>query len=344
MYCSNCGQKNDHNAAYCFACGTRLASDTKEVALQSEKDMAVIDQLSYSSILEFLKNAKALEVEKFTIQQIVAKIDSEISKLNYKKKIDEPKSGCLFATSPVIIFVAAVIGAVIAVFKGCSAIFNDNKYNNSMDHGKNYFEDFGDTVLDMVVIGAIIAGILLLIDFIKNADAKTAYKKACAEEEQAYLYRQKCIAQLRQERNKCVAHIQEHDRMLSQLYSLNVISEPYQSIVPVVTICEYFELGKCNSLRGRDGAYVLYDDEARHNRIISRLDEIINRLDELINLQRAMCHAIQEGNALAERIMVQNRELLSAQKDIAANTAATAYFSKCASEYSRISAYVDAFG
>lgn len=344
MYCSQCGQQTEDSAIFCKNCGTRIAAEQKDVAIQTDKELAVMDHLPYHTILEFLQNAKSIEVQKFSIQQIISSIDTEIARLNYKKKIEKQETGCLFATAPLILFVAAIIGAIMAFFKGCGDIWHDNKYSHNIDYGRNYFSGFGDTVQTMLIVGAIIAGILLIIDFIKKSGAKAAYDEACKKEEAAYNYRQFCISQLRQQRTECLAHLQSLDDTLSNLYSLNIISEPYRSIVPIITICEYFEIGKCNSLKGRDGAYVLYDYEAMQKKIISKLDDIINRLDELIDLQRSMCQAIRESNALTMRIMDQNRELLSTGRDIAANTESAAYFSKCAQEYSRISAYVAAFG
>ena len=90
--------------------------------------------------------------------------------------------------------------------------------------------------------------------------------------------------------------LKEEKETRDTLYSLNVIYGKYRSIVPLGSFIDYFASGRCNSFDGPDGAYNLYENEIRLDRITDRLDTIIEKLDEIKTNQRAMYFALCEMN------------------------------------------------
>lgn len=101
---------------------------------------------------------------------------------------------------------------------------------------------------------------------------------------------------------------------LSKLYSKNVIHEKYRGLVPIYSLYEYFDTGRCSSLVGPNGAYNLYENELRQNIIIYELVEINENLAEIKNNQFYLFNALNAIN--------QNISSLSAHIDEVSNTVA----------------------
>lgn len=90
--------------------------------------------------------------------------------------------------------------------------------------------------------------------------------------------------------------LNEEKDTLEKLYGLNVIYGKYRGIIPVGSFIDYFASGRCDSFEGPNGAYNLYENELRLDRISDKLDVIIVKLDEIKANQRAMYFALSEMN------------------------------------------------
>lgn len=71
-------------------------------------------------------------------------------------------------------------------------------------------------------------------------------------------------------------------------YSADVIFPKYRNIEAMTTMYEYFETGRCTSLKGPDGAYNLYETELRSKAIIGKLDVVSDKLDVISDQLRTM--------------------------------------------------------
>lgn len=87
-------------------------------------------------------------------------------------------------------------------------------------------------------------------------------------------------------------------KLLDDYYNLGYIYPKYQGLVPVSTIYEYLDSGRCSSLTGAHGAYNLYESELRQNLIIEKLDDVLVKLDEIAYNQKLLSDAIAESNRL----------------------------------------------
>ena len=72
---------------------------------------------------------------------------------------------------------------------------------------------------------------------------------------------------------------------LKQLYALGYVYPKYRNLVAVSSFYEYLDSGRCDALEGADGAYNVYENELRLDRIIDKLDVIIKKLDQIIKTQ-----------------------------------------------------------
>lgn len=154
--------------------------------------------------------------------------------------------------------------------------------------------------------------------------------------------------------------ISEIERILTSLfqcrkefYDMNIIYPKYRSIVPLASIFEYLQSGRCSELEGPTGAYNMYESESRADIIICKLDDIISSLEEIKANQYRLYQEVKSINASISRL---NDSLTSGLKDInlsiketngilkehgekldeiKENTKMTAYFTEKNAEYSK---------
>lgn len=130
------------------------------------------------------------------------------------------------------------------------------------------------------------------------------------------------------------------------LYSHNIVFEKYRNVVALSTFYEYLIAGRCTTLEGADGAYNIYENEIRADRIIGQLTQVIDKLDAIKDTQYMIYSELQTINKSLDHlnktmddalVSVQNMEKdianISANTDVIAhNSAVTAYYSKLNAE------------
>lgn len=139
---------------------------------------------------------------------------------------------------------------------------------------------------------------------------------------------------------QCKAKYSETQKLLAKYYSLNYIYPKYQGIVPICTIYEYLESGRCDSLAGAAGAYNLYETELRMNIIIGKLDNIINRLDDIAENQRLLASEIR--NCHSQLVTLLN-SVDSSVQGIQESAALTEYHSRITSANTDYLVWMDFF-
>lgn len=183
-------------------------------------------------------------------------------------------------------------------------------------------------------IGLVVGLVMCLLGMLGNRSDKKEYQKEAAQyrrdleqvqarkqaEEQKAAYFQNM---LRESQDR----LKETENVLAQYYDLGYIYPKYRGLVPISTIFEYLESGRCFTLEGPDGAYNLYEQELRMNLILGKLDDIIYRLDEISANQQSLAQAVQQGNAKIDRLcgivqrLEENTEVIQYYSGVtAANT------------------------
>lgn len=126
------------------------------------------------------------------------------------------------------------------------------------------------------------------------------------------------------------------------LYSCEIIYEKYRNPVALASFYDYLAAGRCTSLTGADGAYNIYENEVRLDRIVTKLDVIIRKLDHIKDNQyslyavmSAMNSNLNTLNSTASAMADSLEKIKGYQKDIfkntsviAHNTAVTAFYAK----------------
>lgn len=124
--------------------------------------------------------------------------------------------------------------------------------------------------------------------------------------------------------------------IVDKLYDLDIIYEKYQELIPVSSFYEYIASGRCNSLTGPSGAYNLYENEARMNVIITKLDEINTKLDIIAQNQQVLADEMRKANNLSFQINNKIDKLTNASQSLIQNTEIIGYHSMIASKNTEI--------
>ena len=143
---------------------------------------------------------------------------------------------------------------------------------------------------------AIIDGIILAIYLPERKKWKQYYSeqrrkyeedcRTCLEEnknrKEEFDYNQKCwedsCTKMRATLEKPLKETKEN---LERVYSKNIIYPKYRNLPALTSIYEYYVTGRCEELSGPYGAYNLYEDEVRKDKIISQLNTVIANLEQI---------------------------------------------------------------
>lgn len=193
--------------------------------------------------------------------------------------------------------------------------------------------------LIIVPIVAIIIGAIRY--FVKDDRLYKEHSKIIDADKERVKQEKQQIIELRKQQDDLRTQISDISGVLENLYALNVIYPKYREMVPIITMWEYLDSGRCTDLAGANGAYNLYESETRQNIIISNLNQAVSMLAQIRDNQYALYEAIEESNIIAERMCYQNDSLLSLNESIKSNSEIAAYNSKIAADNSSVSAYID---
>ncbi len=261
-------------------------------------------------LLEYLKNVQKLEEARYECEAGIERIENLIENekiQSQKQTVSYPPKPFLVADpepvlkkskiwwwilSPITGYVCLIIWIILAakcIINRCTYKKALNEYNiRKLQSQKNYEK------------------------------ALAEYQKKCDEIDREYLKEQKISDQKCEQYRRTIFSLQntanELSSALEQVYSANIIHPKYRDFVAVTTFYEYFDTEQCNELIGENGAYRLYENEIRANRIITKLDNIVHCFDQvnaqLRSTQYMLYNSITEVNnsidCLANKLDDQN--------------------------------------
>lgn len=302
------------------------------------------NSLTTTQLTEYLKNIKDLEVSCYLQAQVIQRLKQQPQKMqqeidaleqSQKEKVEKPTS---LAFNLIIgVFVSAFYslgGAFVGLIGGGIIWF--------------FLRLFGGSQKFLVFIkwGAIIGFVLVFLWFI------WAIISGTKSEQRDYPGKLKAL-QNKQSSNKVLIEkkkqqrlnfgkilmesdmrYKETQRLLQQYYNLGYIYPSYRGMVPICTIYQYFESGRCSCLEGHEGAYNLYESELRMNLILSKLDDIIYKLDDISRNQMVLAQEIRRSNAKIS-------EISKSLDSIEANTAVSRYLNGITAANTSYLAWVD---
>lgn len=234
-------------------------------------------------LIQYFEDAIALETEIVTQENLVSQFEAMSEKkkpilVERKVQVEKPDTERLDDEMNVaLIFIA---------FTTVSALFIQ-------------FLVFGmaaDTDFIPLISMVIIDGIILAIYLPKKRELEKEYSEQmdkynedynlCQEENEnrreEFAYNQKCwkdsCTKMRATLEKPLKETKEN---LERVYSKNIIYPKYRNLPALRSIYEYYVTGRCEELSGPYGAYNLYEDEVRKDKIISQLNTVIANLEQI---------------------------------------------------------------
>lgn len=154
------------------------------------------------------------------------------------------------------------------------------------------------------------------------------------------LHREKIDAVYNSSISRMKKSLGEVEKTLRALYSMDVVHPKYRDMLAMCSIYEYFETGRCTSLKGADGAYNLYEAELRQNLIIARLDTIIDKLDEIKNNQYMLYCELKETNSILRSISSEVASIARAADLIAQTSTITAVCAQATAKNTKALKYI----
>lgn len=346
IICTECGKQYSDKAPACPNCG--CPTDLHHEPTSAHTQVVVENQTDVvprSDVMQHLQYAKKLEETIYTYQTTINRLQNIIRTLGHRKEISKPVE-ITYNFRFWIVFPS--IMAFLLIFTV-----------PLMGLGPEYilYAIFILPILlepDLLIAFSIATGGSLLITCIwciihacqrgaEHSKLEDTYAQKVRDDKARVEKEKQQIEQLKAQQASIRLEITKNQKLLDQLYSLDVIYPTYRHMVAVITILEYFKSGRCTQLTGPHGAYDTYSTEEKQNIIIGKLDVVISMLNEIRKTQHLLYESIQESNAIAEQICVQSERNLKESRKISENTALTAYNTSVIRHNTEISAYIDVF-
>ena len=299
----------------------------------------------------YLQGAKALEWDKYTIQQLRSGISSKIAAYTKKRsdalnsaerlksesnslqnKIDSYRrssyiesgrykisivpEGSMYLVAVLIWGVITAAGIWLGEGKGLKAFLLPFRI-------EQFFARLTGPFLGVIIHFLVLPGILyLLILLLSELRRRSKYESKQAENRNAFDSSQKeqekkikqewadsikqnrerisvltgeaddigsiILPELNEELQRNTAALSRAESALKKYYDPGILHSKYQGLIPVTTICEYREAGRCSSLAGHEGAYNLYESEYRLNMINAKLNTIQEQLKHISQQNQAI--------------------------------------------------------
>lgn len=233
-------------------------------------------------LIRYFEDAIALETEIVTQENLVSQFETMSEKkkpvlIERKVQVAEPDpNGLDTETNAATFFIV-----------GMTAVF---LYVQSIESGA------AEPSFWPLIAMAIFDGIILAIYLPERKKWKQYFSeqrrkyeedcRTCLEEnknrKEEFDYNQKCwedsCTKMRATLEKPLKETKEN---LERVYSKNIIYPKYRNLPALTSIYEYYVTGRCEELSGPYGAYNLYEDEVRKDKVISQLNTIIANLEQI---------------------------------------------------------------
>ena len=233
-------------------------------------------------LIQYFEDAIALETAVITQENFISQFET-MSKnkkpvlVERKVQVAEPDPNGLDSETNVVTFFIAGMTAMLL-------------YVQSFEFGA------AEPSFWPLIAMAIIDGIILAIYLPERKKWKQYYSEQrrkyeedcdlCRKEnenrKEKFAYNQKCwedsCTKMRATLEKPLKETKEN---LEKVYAKNTIYPKYRNLPALTSIYEYYVTGRCEELSGPYGAYNLYEDEVRKDKIISQLNTVIANLEQI---------------------------------------------------------------
>lgn len=332
--CKNCGESLEEGASFCANCGSRNDEPKmKHIPCDSTEQSCIIPATKESDTIGYLQRVTSLEKSVYTQTQTINELQNHIDNLGHPQEYTKPHhvgeyfDNILKGTWTALTSGTIVVGLLIWFLSKLA-------FWPSMILGA------------FISVGVVIVFNLLECNSInKQRDERyeneLAYYNAAVKEDEA-----RVEAELTEKSslipivNEMQDRLDETVQVLNQYYSKDIIFPKYRNLVAICSFYEYFMSGRCDTLTGHEGAYNIFENEARLERICTKLDEVVQRLEDIKANQYVLYDAIQEGNRITERLVEESVRQSRIAERTAENTALAAHYAEIAANNAEACAWI----
>ena len=323
-----------------------------------------MDSLNVEQCKEYVRNIKDLEVSCFQQERLLQTLRNQIPNTEHRifeleqrlKKEVKPKDPATLkeeqphgVSSVIVSFIVSLPGAFFGAIAGIVLKIVVAIFSSKVGL-------FSSPWLPYIIWGAVIGfGLLLVVAWMAGRDDReklTAKINAYPRELEAYNKRQAEIKSLiESKRNnvaidipreirRCEENYNQTKALLKKYYDMDFIYPDFRGLVPMCTIYEYLESGRCFTLIGPHGAYNLYKQELWLRKFDEKLDVVIYKLDDIIDeindTKRLLVREIRACN-------IQLSNIAGTLENIENNTALTQYYSSVTASNTTFMSWLAAF-
>lgn len=259
--------------------------------------------MSDNQLIKYLEYAIEIEKTVYVQEQLIEKIKNKIARLGIRQNFPYPSEShssmkeCFEMSFSGGLVIGGVIGAIIGLISGTGFF---GKILNTIASG-----------IGGVIIGGIIGVATTPIWYgIGYALAGSRLKKALAEREEDVRFDdQRVKKELNQAANLKVMLSQlekkcsESKALRRKWYDAGPLYKDYQNVIAICSFYQYLDSGRCNMLEGHEGAYNIFENERRLDRIWMVLDEILKDLRQIKHYQSRLYNVLQEGNRKLDNLL-----------------------------------------
>lgn len=102
------------------------------------------------------------------------------------------------------------------------------------------------------------------------------------------------------------AMAEEINKILLEIYDLNIIHSSYRGIMSVSVIYQLLDIKICYKLEGTDGAYNMCNTEQYRKQVLIKIDTILENVEEIKNTQYALYEMMRNTKKILEAILLCN--------------------------------------
>ena len=332
--CKNCGESLEEGASFCANCGSRNDEPKMKHTLSDSTEQSyIIPATKESDTIGYLQRVTSLEKSVYTQTQTINELQNHIDDLGHPQEYTKPHhvgeyfDNILKGTWTALTSGTIVVGLLIWFLSKLA-------FWPSMILGA------------FISVGVVIVFNLLECNSInKQRDERyeneLAYYNAAVKEDEA-----RVEAELAEKQslipivNEMQDRLDETVQVLNQYYSKDIIFPKYRNLIAICSFYEYFMSGRCNTLTGHEGAYNIFENEVRLERICTKLDEVVERLEDIKANQYVLYDAIQEGNRITERLVEESVRQSRIAERTAENTALAAHYAEIAANNAEACAWI----
>ncbi len=318
--------------------------------------------LNYEQLTEYLRTCFEIEKTIYIQQSTLLNMNKQYHQLGRERKRSMPeKSYCYFSMGKLDGVGISIFIVLLAINFVTLIPLSSTNLLKAID---NLLDASGQILFRSILITAFIPVYCAIKGYIEYKNdlnkANTEYKIALREYDKSVQKdKERIETELLQKKLLAIQISQLKEKMeasketRAKIYACNVLEENYRGLIPTAYIYQYLKVGKTLCLKfnpstGDTGAYNLYDNDRRLDRIISQNDIIINKLDKLydvvLSLKSDIMNMNIKINSLSSNFKQFSSQALKSINQIEAHSAVTEYNSECTRREIEFSTTMHAIG